>query len=599
MAFPAALADRSGGPEWLKDIFLAGAKCNVAARMPISARIQLDCAAQPASLVLAIPGFRNVTLQTNEVPESRILEISARSMPMSRKVRFRNDNAPVSVPRTVEDWDLLTPEQSPLLFSADPALAGCRVSEQPVLSSSTLSDVDIRLDCSPKAAGLGMAAVQPPLRPEAPAPLVIAPAVRVPFKAGNIFQPADYDPNQERPEDIRQKLRFARTIGSPSPLDVVLFGRKINLEPALKFVSARGDCPVELRGPLAGKGPSDARCEGPWSGLKLSYRPRFPQDRGLAERFLTVPVETQAVDIPVDALPTAEIGYRPFTIQVEQGGDQPLPAGLWLRLSQRETCASEDVTRSGLQKGDVELKLSPNGTIELASDGREKDYLSQVALLHDKQTPLTPCVPLTLQDDTRHPRFVFKLNRAPAARQLLIVSPSQAFVDLNYSAPFKDEMEMLLRRLRDRKLGQGLQLIELTEDRSVVNILNGAQLANLADTGNESSLLSIKQRLRFTGSPRRALDDLNLVTQSLRGVNIGKVVYVVDSTQEQFQSSDAGAVYEWIVKSNVDLTVVSIGNCRKWKEFKGVHCQELPDYVDRQIDPAVIFRQALKGLEIQ
>jgi hypothetical protein len=599
VAFPAVLADRRGSPDWLK-IFLTspGPQCKIVAQLPISGRLQVDCPSQPASVTLGMPGFRNVTLRSDDIPESRIVEIAARSMPMSRSVRFRTDAGQVSVPRLIEDWDLLTPEQSPRLLKGEPVLSGCRVAELPPLSSSAPDVLDVRLDCSPPPPGQAVADVQTPPRADTAGPLVIAPPVRTAFPAGSVFQPLDYDPAQERVDEVRQKLRFARTAGSPPLLDVPLFGRKVSLEPALKFVSARGECPVELRGQLGGKGPADARCDGPWTGLKVTYRPR-PQDRALVERFLITPVETPTVDVPIDTLPSAEVGYRQFNIRVEQAGDQPLPAGLWLRLSQRETCASEDVTRSGLQKGDVELKLAPNGIVELGSEGRQKEYLSQVALLHDKQTPLTPCVPLTWQDNAGPPRFVFKLNRAPAARQLLIVSPSQAFVDLNYAGAFKDEMETLLRRLRDRKLGQGLQLVELTEDRSVVNILNGAQLAHLADMGNENSLLSIKQRLRFTGSPRRALDDLNLVTQSLRGVNIDKIVYVVDSTQEQFQSSDAGAVYEWTLKSNVELTVVSIGNCRRWREFKGVQCRELPDFPDKQIDPAGIFRQAFQGLEAQ
>lgn len=280
-------------------------------------------------------------------------------------------------------------------------------------------------------------------------------------------------------------------------------------------------------------------------------------------------------DLPDDIL-------KEFAVRVRVQDGEMVPSWRIRFLGTQAECATMDAGRNWA------ADVDPGGADVIASNSSNRLLLVRgYAVLHDQHQALSHCarVEFSKASDTDAPLTInFTLLKPPGPGRLLILSPSAGFEQRRLDRPIKDALTVWMKQLRDSGTGTGLQLVQVNEDRTTRTILRGVQLANLKDVGQGESIKAVVDNIYFAGLSRRPLSDLNLVDDNLKNAKFDRVLYIVDSSQENFDKSDAGTMFSWISQvGRENVQIISLGRCDRWKSTFNVDCYDVG--VEGQDDP--------------
>ncbi len=206
--------------------------------------------------------------------------------------------------------------------------------------------------------------------------------------------------------------------------------------------------------------------------------------------------------------------------------------------------------------------------------------------LYDATRPISSCVaaqPTTEGDPLRAAGVLYRfpVTLAPefTSRALLVISTSGRFVQDGQAVAVSSALEGWLGSLKDRRALPYFELIEITDAGNTRRVVDSDRLATMAVQGGDGSLREALDGLSFVGTARRALGDLRQVVENHGGGRIDRVLYIVDSTNEPFNSAEIGTVYDLVGRKGISFRVVSLANCEGWRSIvpgnQNLVCSEL------------------------
>jgi len=316
-----------------------------------------------------------------------------------------------------------------------------------------------------------------------------------------------------------------------------------------EFVLSRFDCAVE------GIVPS-----------KLTLRLNLADDGGLAAPAL---IPRADFDISVNAQrqnasPRLEKLLPSATLAVSAEGNK-LPEFSSFRIYENEeVCQSgtAHMFEAGLSAKSRKIDVS-GSILRFIGAGR--------ARIFDGQKPLTSCGKLELASAAADAgallTFAPNFLRPKGPTALFVLSPSNALAQAGWRAPIQAAIRQWSKALLNAKQPVPVDMVEITENRRTQLIMASEDFSWLPETGDQDSLVGRLDRIRYNAGVARPLEDINLVQNNFSQVEFGRVLFVSDSTNEEFDPRDMGSLYHWLVNRGVDLRVLTLGDCAGWTEW--------------------------------
>lgn len=313
------------------------------------------------------------------------------------------------------------------------------------------------------------------------------------------------------------------------------------------------------------------------------------------------------VDRPVSAGPSnvAELlPARAYATSIPGAGSVPRPRMQF--YASLDDCLKPD--RSPPIAGSMSVvagqKDDPSiGRLAGTIDGRAALF-TLYGRLHDATRPISSCAAAQPTGEGDPLRVAGVLYRFPVtlapeftSRALLVISSSGRFVQDGQAVAVSTALEGWLVSLKDRRALPYFEIIEVTDAGNTRRIVDSEQLTTMAVQGGGGTLREALDGLSFVGTARRALGDLRQVVENHGGSRIDRVLYIVDSTNETFNSAEIGTVYDLVGRKGVSLHIVSLSNCEGWRSVvpgnRKLICLELNESATSTRD---LLRREFDGL---
>ncbi len=198
------------------------------------------------------------------------------------------------------------------------------------------------------------------------------------------------------------------------------------------------------------------------------------------------------------------------------------------------------------------------------------------AMLIDSGVAVSPCAPAHLEGEGENATLVYTF--APLAvegpQTAIVLSLSSRIKAERLDLPLKAAIQDLYEAVSSGTPLASVSLHIIDGDRTVRRIVAPEQAALLAVMSTQQKGAHIANLMRsfdFSVRSMSALDDLKYVYRALKPDNPARIIYVTDSSREDFDPVNSGPLFGWLHYDQVPVTIFSLGRCGQWEHlFSGV-----------------------------
>ncbi|MCO6188245.1 hypothetical protein [Rhizobium sp. L1K21] len=169
------------------------------------------------------------------------------------------------------------------------------------------------------------------------------------------------------------------------------------------------------------------------------------------------------------------------------------------------------------------------------------------------------------------------------AETAVVLSLSNRFKASSLDLPIKGAIQAVYDKVSATGKLKPVSIYIIDGERTVRRVVKPETVALLAAMGAQQKIAHTANLMRsfdFSVRSMSALEDLKYVYRALEGTPTERVIYVADSSREDFDKVNTGPMFAWLYYDQVPVSIFSIGRCQQWEHMfasvgAGLTCRDV------------------------